>query len=73
MTFQQLRTGNYFRIPGMSNGYVYRKASDSHCSWNGMLQPIREYTLVKRLTKFHIHEYFATQQAYREQLNQPTA
>ncbi|MBD2359328.1 hypothetical protein H6G41_32900 [Tolypothrix sp. FACHB-123] len=71
MTFQELSTGDYFRIPGMSTGYVYRKASDSHCSLHGMLQPIRAYTRVKRLTSAEVHEFFAIQQAYREKLKKP--
>lgn len=71
MTFQQLRIGDYFRIPGMSTDYVYRKASDSHCSWNGMLQPIRPHTPVKRLMNAEVHQYFALQQAYREKWNKP--
>ncbi|BAT56948.1 unknown protein (plasmid) [Nostoc sp. NIES-3756] len=62
MTFQKLSIGDYFRIPGISPGYVYRKSSDSHCSLNGMLQPIRAYTPVKRLTTAEVQEYFAVQQ-----------
>ncbi|BAY41942.1 hypothetical protein NIES2111_63380 (plasmid) [Nostoc sp. NIES-2111] len=62
MTFQKLSIGDYFRIPGISFSYVYRKSSDSHCSLNGMLQPIRAYTPVKRLTAAEIREYFAVQQ-----------
>jgi hypothetical protein len=62
MTFQQLGIGDYFRIPGISTGYVYRKSSDSHCSLNGTLQPIRAYTSVKKLTASEIGEFFAQQQ-----------
>ena len=69
MTFQQLRIGDYFRLSGMNNGYVYRKASDSLCSLNGILQPMRAYTPVRRVTKYEVYEYFAIVQAEREQLN----
>ncbi|MBW4456293.1 MAG: hypothetical protein KME55_28345 [Nostoc indistinguendum CM1-VF10] len=68
MTFQELKTGDYFRIPGMSTGYVYRKASDSHCSLNRMLQPIRFYTPVKKLTSAEISDYFAQQQSELERV-----
>ncbi|RCJ32451.1 hypothetical protein A6770_18730 [Nostoc minutum NIES-26] len=63
MTYQQLQTGDYFRIPSMSTGYVYRKASDTHCSLNGMSQPIRPHTPVRKLTAAEVCEYFAVQQS----------
>ena len=46
MTFQELQIGDYFRIPGITAEYVYRKASSSHCSLNALLQPIRPATTV---------------------------
>ena len=68
MTFQELHVGNYFRIPGMSARFVYRKASDSHCSVNtlllpnynsiALLQPIRPETEVLLLTTAEMTDYF---------------
>ncbi|MBD2441348.1 hypothetical protein [Nostoc sp. FACHB-110] len=63
MNFYQLRTGEYFRIPGMSCGYVYKKVSNSCCRLNGFLQPIHSQSLVKRLNVAEIKQYLAQQQA----------
>ncbi|NMG09566.1 hypothetical protein [Brasilonema sp. UFV-L1] len=60
MTFEQLQIGDYFRIPGMSSGFVYRKASSSNCSLNAALQPIRPGTTVLPLTPAEITHHFAT-------------
>ncbi len=68
MTFQELQIGDYFRIPGLSAGYVYRKASHSHCSVNTLLQPIRPQTTVIPLTSIEIKNYFATKQEYLQSL-----
>ncbi len=62
MTFQELQTGDYFRIPGISAEYVYRKASSSQCSTNTLLQPIRPETTVIQLTPTEIKNYFAAKQ-----------
>lgn len=76
MTFQELQTGDYFRIPGISTEYVYRKASNSQCSTNTLLQPIRPgttvilpllqpirpETTVIQLTPTEIKNYFAAKQ-----------
>jgi hypothetical protein len=61
MTFQQLKIGDYFRIPGITFGCVYRKASNSRCSLNAMLQPIRPRATVIPLSRAEIAKYFATQ------------
>lgn len=66
MTFHQLRTGEYFRIPGMASGYVYRKVTNSSCRLNGFLQPIHSQSLVKRLNAAEIQEFIAQQQAELE-------
>ncbi|MBW4566028.1 MAG: hypothetical protein KME32_34115 [Mojavia pulchra JT2-VF2] len=71
MTFQELQTGDYFRIPGISIGYVYRKTSDSHCSLNATNQPIRSHTLVKKLTGAELKEYFAQQMTAAEHKPKP--
>ncbi|MDF5729198.1 MAG: hypothetical protein PUP92_14540 [Rhizonema sp. PD38] len=81
MIFQELQTGDYFRIPGMSAELVYRKASDSQCSINALLQPnstkisvlpllqpIRSSTTVILLTPTEIANYFATKQEYLSSL-----
>ncbi len=57
MTFQELQTGDYFRIPGISPSYVYRKTSDGFCSLNENLQPIRPHTSVRKLTGAELIEY----------------
>lgn len=75
MTFQELEIGNYFRISGMSPELVYKKASDSHCSTNTLLQPIqsktkvmpllqpiRSQTKVIPLTQAEVANYFAAKQ-----------
>ena len=68
MTFQELSVGDYFSIPCMSGRYVFKKASDSHCSVNtlllpnynemALLQPIRSETEVMPLTNAEITDYF---------------
>ncbi|MBD2451846.1 hypothetical protein H6G76_32950 [Nostoc sp. FACHB-152] len=63
MFFQQLRTGDYFRIAGVSSNSVYRKASSSYCHINGFLQRIKPYVLVTRLTFNEIEAYRAQQQS----------
>ena len=68
MIFQELQTGNYFRIPGMSADYVYRKFSSSHCSLNSLLQPIRPETTVVPLTPAEVTRYFVQQQEELENL-----
>ena len=70
MTFQQLQIGDYFRIPGMSYGCVYRKASSLHCSLNALLQPIRAETKVTPLTHAEITNYFALKQEFLQSLRQ---
>ena len=75
MIFQELQTGDYFRIPGMSAERVYRKVSNSQCSINTLLQAnstkitvlpllqtIRSSTTVILLTSTEIANYFATKQ-----------
>jgi hypothetical protein len=62
MNFQELQTGNYFRITGMSADYVYRKASSSHCSLSTFLQPIRPEITVVPLTPAEITKYFSKKQ-----------
>lgn len=63
MFFQQLRTGDYFRIPGVSSNHVYRKASNSYCHVNGYSQRIRPHVLVTRLSLTELREYVAQQQS----------
>ncbi|RCJ40076.1 hypothetical protein A6770_38430 [Nostoc minutum NIES-26] len=70
MTFKELQTGDYFRIPG-SILYVYRKTSDESCSLNGTLQPIRSHTRVKKLTGAELIEYFAQHTTAAEQKPKP--
>lgn len=76
MIFQELQIGDYFRIPGISAGCLYRKASSSQCSINALLQPIRPgttvilpllqpirpETTVIQLTPTEIKNYFAAKQ-----------
>lgn len=71
MTFQELETGDYFRISGISPSYVYRKTSDDSCTLNNTLQPIRRYTPVKKLTGTELIEYFAQQTTAAEQKPKP--
>ncbi|MFN6564230.1 MAG: hypothetical protein RMY28_031175 [Nostoc sp. ChiSLP01] len=66
MTFHQLRTGEYFRIPGMTSRYVYKKVNNSSCRLNGFLQPIHSQSLVKRLNLAEIKEYIVQQQSELE-------
>jgi hypothetical protein len=78
MTFQELQIGDYFRIPGISSGFVYRKASDSHCGTQtlvhpnssilSLLQPIRPEITVIPLTSAETKRYFAAKQADLESL-----
>jgi len=72
MIFQELQVGDYFYIPGMSDRFVYKKASNSHCSVNALLlpnynemallQPIRLETEVMPLTAAEITDYFNRRQ-----------
>ncbi|ALF55065.1 hypothetical protein ACX27_23135 [Nostoc piscinale CENA21] len=68
MTFQQLAIGSYFRLPGVSYGCVYRKASYSYCSLNKLLQPIRPTTKVIPLNAKEIAKYIAEQKEFLNQL-----
>ncbi|MBD2492168.1 hypothetical protein [Aulosira sp. FACHB-615] len=72
MTFQELQTGDYFRIPGITTPYVYRKTSDDSCTLNDTLQPIRPYTSVKKLTGTELIEYLAQQQPDSQPKHKPT-
>jgi hypothetical protein len=67
MTFQELQIGDYFRIPGLSTAYVYRKASSSHCSLQACLQPIRSKTTVIPLTHAEITNYFSQKFAQKQE------
>ncbi|MDZ8083670.1 MAG: hypothetical protein RMX35_31950 [Nostoc sp. DcaGUA01] len=67
-TFEQLEIGDYFRIPGMSLGCVYRKASDSYCSMNALLQSIRLGTRVILLTSREVSDYFVVKHDYLKSL-----
>ncbi|WP_242062998.1 hypothetical protein [Nostoc sp. FACHB-145] len=71
MTFKELQTGDYFRILGMSIGYVYRKTSDNYCTLNDTLQPIRPYTSVRKLTGAELIDYLAQQTTAAEQKPKP--
>ncbi len=64
MTFRELQVGDYFRIPGISAECAYRKASDSHCSQNALLQPIRSETTVVLLTPAEVRRYFAAKHEF---------
>lgn len=78
MTFQELQIGDYFRIPGLSSGFVYRKTSNSHCGTQtlvqpnssilSLLQPIRPEITVTLLTPAETKRYFAAKQADFESL-----
>ncbi|MBU7581972.1 MAG: hypothetical protein KAF91_03530 [Nostoc sp. TH1S01] len=68
MTFQQLAIGSYFRLPGVSYGCVYRKASYSCCSLNALLQPIRPTTKVIPLNAKEIAKYFADKKEFLNKL-----
>ncbi|WP_017746689.1 hypothetical protein [Scytonema hofmannii] len=68
MTFQELQVGDYFRIPGINADCTYRKASDSHCSQNTLLQPIRPETTVLLLTPSEVRKHFEAKQAFLQSL-----
>jgi len=68
MTFQQLAIGSYFRLPGVSYGCVYRKASYAYCSLNGLLQSIRPTTKVIPLNAAEIAKYFAREKEFMNSL-----
>ncbi|MBD2441346.1 hypothetical protein [Nostoc sp. FACHB-110] len=72
MTFSELQTGDYFRIPGISFHYVYRKTSDDSCTLNETLQPIRPYTSVKKLTGTELIEHLGQQQPNSQPQRKPT-
>jgi hypothetical protein len=57
-SFSQLQIGDYFRIPGISTEYVYRKANSVECSLGAVLQPIRQDTEVIALNSKETSEYF---------------
>lgn len=57
MTFQQLRTGDFFCFYGMTKAKVYRKVNASYCSQNGLLQRIRPHTRIMRLTSSEVQAY----------------
>lgn len=77
MTFQELQIGDYFRIPGMSATYVYRKANSSQCSAEciyiqargsdyrlmSFLQPIRLQTMVIKLDIAEVASDLATKRS----------
>jgi len=67
MTFQELQIGDYFQIPDLSIVYVYRKASNSHCSLHACLQPIRSETTVIPLTRTEITNYFSHKFAQKQE------
>lgn len=62
MIFQQLRIGDYFRIPGISFSCVYRKTSSLSCSLNYVLKPIRPKAIVIPLNSAEISKYVAKKQ-----------
>lgn len=68
MTFQQLAIGSYFRLPGVSYGCIYRKASYSCCSLNALLQPIRPTTKVIPLNAAEKAQYLATKKEFLDNL-----
>lgn len=70
MIFQQLRIGDYFRIPGISFFCVYRKASRSSCTLNTMLQPIRPSAIVVPLNRIEINKYIAQKQEFLKSLQE---
>ncbi|MBU7587449.1 MAG: hypothetical protein KAF91_32245 [Nostoc sp. TH1S01] len=72
MTFQELQTGDYFRISGITTPYVYRKTSDGFCSLNETLQPIRPHTSVRKLTGTELIEYLGQQQPNSQPKRKPT-
>ncbi|BAZ00034.1 hypothetical protein NIES37_40170 [Tolypothrix tenuis PCC 7101] len=59
MIFQQLRIGDYFRIPGISFSCVYRKASSSSCTLDMILRPIRRSAIVVPLNRVELSRYIA--------------
>ena len=67
-TFQELQIGDYFRIQGMFSESVYRKVSDSQCSLNAGLQPIRLEIRVIQLSAGEIREHFAKKQEFLKSL-----
>jgi hypothetical protein len=70
MTFQQLRTGEYFCFSGMTTAYVYRKISASYCSQNGFLQKIRPQAKIRRLSQTEIKEYLTQKQSSLKNVSQ---
>ncbi len=62
MIFQQLRIGDYFRIPGISFSCVYRKASSSSCTLDMILRPIRRSAIVVPLNRYELSRYIAKKQ-----------
>lgn len=70
MRFQQLHIGDYFRIPGISFGCVYRKASMRSCSLNSLLQPIRPGTTVIPLNQAQVAKHIAEKQNFWKSLQE---
>jgi hypothetical protein len=62
MIFQQLRIGDYFRVPGINFGCVYRKNSSSSCTWNFILKPMRPKAIVVPLNSAQISKYMEKQE-----------
>jgi hypothetical protein len=63
MFFQQLRTGDYFRIAGVNQGDIYRKASNLYCRVNGSLKRIHPHVAVRKLTLTELREYVQQQES----------
>ncbi len=68
MIFQQLRIGDYFRVPGISFNCVYRKTSSASCSLNSLLKPIRPKAIVIPLNSVEISKYLARKQKLLQSL-----
>ncbi|WP_343217861.1 hypothetical protein [Halotia branconii] len=68
MSFEQLKIGDYFRIPGITVECVYRKTSSSQCSLMTLLQFIRPGTQVIPLTSAEVSDYFAAKHNYLNSL-----
>jgi len=72
MTFSELQTGDYFRIPGITTPYIYKKTSDGYCTLNDTLQPIRPYTSVRKLSGTELVEHLGQQQPHSQPRSKPT-
>ncbi|EKE97398.1 MULTISPECIES: hypothetical protein [unclassified Tolypothrix] len=69
MIFQQLRIGDYFRIPGISFACVYRKASSSSCTLDMLLRPIRRSAIVVPLNRVELSRYIQQRQEFLTDLD----